>query len=193
MTTPTFVLASASPRRAELLARAGLRPAVIPADVDESVLPGESPQQMVERLSLAKARAVLAGLTGAHLVLAADTIVVRDDVILGKPADEAEARSMLRSLSGREHQVKTGFALVRDDGRQIVCTVSTDVVFRALSEEVIQRYVATGEPMGKAGSYGIQGVAAMLVERISGSYTNVVGLPLVEVIERLPELGGPRL
>ena len=193
MTAPPLILASASPRRAELLARVGLIPKIQPADIDESPLPGEAPAAMVERLSVAKARAVAAQTPGPYLVLASDTIVVRDESILGKPTSVGEAKSMLASLAGREHQVISGFALLHSDGRSLAHHVVTQVRFRPLSSETIARYVSTGEPMDKAGSYGIQGIGAMLVSAIEGSYTNVVGLPLVEVLDALAELGGPRL
>jgi septum formation protein len=185
---PRLVLASASPRRRDLLSRAGLAFDVQPTDVDETPRPGEAAEPLALRLAEDKAAAIVA--PGA-IVLAADTIVVRDAVALGKPRDEAEAAAMLRSLSGRRHEVITAFAAVRGESR-IVRPVRTEVVFRDLSEDVIARYVATGEPMDKAGSYGIQGIGAMLVERVSGSYTNVVGLPLVEVLDAIAQLGGPR-
>jgi septum formation protein len=193
MTTPAFVLASASPRRAELLRRVGLTPRIQPADIDETPGIGEAPAALVERLSLQKARAVLGAAEGPTLVLASDTIVVRDGVILNKPTSPDDAKAMLRSLSDRTHEVITGFALVREDGRALSRHVVTTVRFRPLSERVIARYVATGEPMDKAGAYGIQGIGAMLVTAIDGSYTNVVGLPLVEVLDALPGLGGPVL
>lgn len=193
MTAPPLILASASPRRAELLARVGLNPQVQPADIDESPLPAEEPAAMVERLSLAKARTVAEQLRGPYLVLASDTIVVRDDTILGKPTSTRDAESMLASLAGREHEVISGFALLHHDGRALAHHVVTQVRFRPLSAETIARYVSTGEPMDKAGSYGIQGIGAMLVSAIKGSYTNVVGLPLVEVLDAIAELGGPRL
>ena len=186
-----LVLASASPRRRELLERVGLALQIVPADIDESELPGERPAEMAERLARAKAAAV-AALMPDRLVLAADTIVVLDGRVLGKPRDDAEAADMLRSLSGRAHEVTTGFA-VRGDGADTSTTVTTVVRFRALDPAVIDRYVATGEPLDKAGAYGIQGVGAMLVLRIDGSYTNVVGLPLVEVLETIAAHGGPRL
>ncbi|MCO4770257.1 MAG: septum formation inhibitor Maf [Deltaproteobacteria bacterium] len=193
MTTPALVLASASPRRSELLQRVGLTFEVRPADIDERPLEGEAPAAMVERVSLAKARAVGLSLQGPHLILAADTIVVRDGTILGKPATAEEAITTVTSLAGRAHEVITGYALLREDGRHVAGHCTTTVRFRPLTPGTIARYVATGEPMDKAGAYGIQGIGAMLVQSIEGSYTNVVGLPLVEVLERLPELGGPAL
>lgn len=193
MTAPRLVLASASPRRADLLGRAGLEFTVQPADIDETPGVGEAPADLVERLSLTKARAVAALLADPpFLVLAADTIVVRDGTILNKPGDATEAKAMLRSLADRAHEVITGWALVHQDGRSLASYVTTRVHFRSLSDAVIDRYVATGEPMDKAGAYGIQGIGAMLVRAVDGSYTNVVGLPLVEVLDALPTLGGPR-
>lgn len=183
-----ILLASQSPRRSELLAAAGLDFVVRPADVDERPLPGEQALDMVQRVARDKARAVRFD----GLVIAADTIVVRDGVILGKPRDDDDAIAMLRSLSGRRHQVVTGFAVVGPAG-EVVDAVVTQVVFRPLPEAVVRAYVATGEPHDKAGSYGIQAGAAKLVQRIEGSYTNVVGLPLVEVLDAVAGLGGPRL
>ena len=186
-----LTLASASPRRRELLERVGVNLEVVPADVDESRLPDEPPAAMAERLAAAKAD-VVAATQPDRLVLAADTIVVRDDAVLGKPSDAAEAAAMLRSLSGRRHHVITGWALRGPSGGSSG-TVTTAVRFRPLPEPVIARYVATGEPLDKAGAYGIQGVGAMLVRSIEGSYTNVVGLPLVEVLDAVAAHGGPRL
>lgn len=193
MSAPRLILASGSPRRKDLLERLGLTFAIQPADIDETPGADEAPVPLVERLALGKARAVLAATEGPRLVLAADTIVVRDDVILNKPVDEADARAILGSLQGRSHVVITGFALARDDGREHVQHVRTQVTFRPLSDALIADYVATGEPMDKAGAYGVQEIGAKLVSRIEGSYTNVVGLPLVEVLDALPTLGGPRL
>ena len=193
VTAPLLVLASASPRRSELLQRVGLTFDVCPADIDETPGPNESPAALVERLSREKARTVARTLAGPHLVVAADTIVVRDGTILNKPPTPDAARGMLRSLGGRAHEVITGWAMTREDGRSLAGHVTTRVHFRALDDDVVERYVATGEPMDKAGAYGIQGIGAMLVTRIEGSYTNVVGLPLVEILEALPQLGGPAL
>lgn len=189
-----LVLASGSPRRKELLERVGLRPRVQAADIEEHQILGEHPHDMAQRLAVLKARAVAETLSEPSLVLAADTIVVRGREVLGKPVDAADAVRMLTSLSDRDHLVITGFALVRSDTwAERVDDVVTIVHFRELSEATIARYVASGEPMDKAGAYGIQGIGAMLVRGIEGSYTNVVGLPLVEVLEALPQLGGPRL
>lgn len=175
-------MASRSPRRAELLQAAGIPFRVRVADIDESVLPGESPSCYVERLAVEKAHAV----TAFHheIVLAADTTVVLGHNILGKPENPSDAARMLRALSGRKHQVMTGICLRR--GEMHVEEVSvTDVWFLGMSEEEIADYVATGEPMDKAGAYGIQGLASRFVDRIEGSYTNVVGLPISLVYKRL--------
>ena len=196
MTPPHgIVLASASPRRRELLAQVGLAAEVVPADVDETVLPGETPQNHVVRLSAAKAMAVadrpdVAG----RWFIGSDTVVVRDDCILGKPADAAAAAAMLRSLSGRSHEVVSGYAVFdRNRGRTLSGAVVTRVWFKALTEQEIAGYLATGEPFDKAGAYAIQGLGAFMVPRIEGSYPNVVGLPLCEVIAALEECGAVNL
>jgi septum formation protein len=177
-----LVLASASPRRSELLRQAGHDPLVLPADVPEPRLEGESPETMVGRLAEVKARAVVPALardSGPYLVLGADTAVVLDGRVLGKPGDPAEARSMLRSLREREHEVLTGVFLLRtDDGRGTTGVGRTRVNFSTYDDEWIESYVAGGEPMDKAGAYAIQGGAASVVTGIEGSWSNVVGLPL---------------
>lgn len=186
MAVTPLVLASASPRRAALLAEAGLAFEVLPVDLDESVRPGETPETHVRRLAEAKARAGLARRPSAR-VLGADTVVVLDGGMLGKPRDDTEARTMLRALAGRAHEVLTGVALVSAAGA--ACEVArTRVWFRPLSQAEIDAYVRSGEPADKAGAYGIQGGAARFVERLEGSYTNVVGLPM-EIVRRL--LAGP--
>lgn len=183
---PELVLASASPRRRDLLRLAGLDPVIRPADVDETPLAGEAPAATVLRLAHDKARA--AGTNGA-VVVAADTAVVVDSEWLGKPRAAAAAAAMLRRLSGRTHHVSTGVAVVAADGHLQDCVVTTQVVMAALSEAAIAAYVATGEPLDKAGGYAIQGRAAAFVERIDGSWTNVVGLPLVETLRLLRAAG----
>jgi septum formation protein len=194
MTLPV-VLASASPRRRDMLAAIGLTTDVQAADVDESVLPGEAPVAMALRLAAAKADAVVALRPEPAIVLAADPIVVLEGVILTKPRDPEHAVETLLKLQGREHTVITAFAAVRADApdQRVVRAVHTQVWFRPLTEALIRSYVATGEPLDKAGAYGIQKIGAKLVREIRGSYTNVVGLPLVEVLEVLPTLGGPTL
>jgi len=185
-----LVLASRSPRRVELLSRAGYRFDVEPADIDESRLEGETPRELVLRLARGKAAAVAPRHPGS-IVLGADTLVVVDGAVLGKPADDADAARMLRRLSGRAHEVLTGVALQAGrrgcDGVQ-----STRVVFRALSGDEVAWYVATGESADKAGAYSIQGRASRFVTRIEGSYSNVVGLPIELVDGLLRELGAGR-
>lgn len=182
-----LVLASASPRRLELLRGLGLRFTVVPADVDETVAAGETAERLVARLSSDKAAAVAAAFPGS-LVIAADTTVVVDGSILNKPADDAENREFLLRLAGREHVVHTGHAL-RFDGRSESVVVSTIVRFRALSLAEIDRYVATVEGADKAGGYAIQGRGAALIEGIDGCYSNVVGLSLPTVVTAAARLG----
>ncbi len=188
---PKITLASASPRRRDLLTRCGLDLDVRPPDVDERQIEGEAPRAMAIRLARDKAAEVAVTLAEPAIVVAADTIVVLDGEVLGKPADEADARAMLRRLSGRTHTVITGFAVHGALG-MTADAVETDVTFRHLSDDLIAWYVATGEPLDKAGSYGIQEIGVMLVAEIQGSYTNVVGLPLVEVLDAIAAQGGPR-
>lgn len=176
-----FVLASGSPRRAELLRAAGFEFAIRVADVDESVLPNELPRDYVARLSREKALAVAAE---DEIVLGADTTVVVQDEIIGKPENAEDAARMLRMLSGQWHDVLTGVSVVRNNQVRSEVAV-TRVKFVELSEDEIGWYVASGEPMDKAGAYGIQGCASRFVERIEGSYSNVVGLPVQMVYEML--------
>ena len=181
------ILASQSPRRRELLALVGIAHEVMPADVDERVLDGERPAPHAERLARAKAR-TLADRHPEALVIAADTIVVIDGRIRGKPADAAEARQTLRLLSGREHVVFTAVAVAR--GAHVASEVAeVTVAFRALGDDEIAAYVETGEPLDKAGSYGIQGYGATIVERIDGDYFAVMGLSLVRVVRLMARLG----
>jgi septum formation protein len=185
-----FYLASQSPRRRELLSQLGLRFIVQAVDIDESVVPGESPADFVRRLAEAKAVAVWNSAARIYSipVLAADTIVVLDNTILGKPLDNSEACSMLQVLSGRQHQVLTGVALVC--GERCESLVQTSAVsFTKLSTAQIQHYVASGEPADKAGSYAIQGRAATFVSYLQGSYSGVVGLPLYETCRLLRHFG----
>lgn len=183
-------LASASPRRRELLAQIAVPCVTQIASIDETPLPAEPAAVYVERLALEKARAGLRALgerTDA-VVLGADTAVVLDGRILGKPADFAESREMLLSLSGRSHQVMTAVALV-GAGRESSRVVTSEVSFRTLGEAEIEAYWASGEPCDKAGSYGIQGLAAVFVNHMQGSYSAVVGLPLCETAEMLGQFG----
>jgi septum formation protein len=179
------VLGSASPRRAELLRAAGIEFDVMPADVDESVRAGEAPDLYVRRVAEEKAL-VVAARAPDRLVLAADTTVVIDDVMLGKPADDADAKRMLSLLSGRTHQVFTAVAVYRSGmSRPLTEVERTDVEFARLTEFEIDWYVASGEPHDKAGAYAIQGYASRFVARINGSYSNVVGLPVALVYDML--------
>lgn len=179
-----LVLASASPRRAELLKSAGIAFEVHAADVDETVLPGEEPEELISRLSRQKAEVIFKNFPDSA-VLAADTVVVFDGEIFGKPAGPGQAAEMLGCLSGDVHEVMTGFTLLQPDSVPVSQVVISKVHFRELSGEEIQKYVASGEPMDKAGAYGIQAGAAHMVETIEGSYTNIVGLPLAEVVTLL--------
>lgn len=181
-----LVLASASPRRRELLLNAGIAFSVRPAEVDESALPGEDPVAHVRRLASAKANAVSA--SPSDLVLGADTIVSLDGAILGKPSSHSEAKLMLKILSGKTHEVHTGICL-RFGVRSLVDVASTRVTFLPLDEEDIDEYVRSGEPMDKAGAYGIQGIASRFVKSVEGCYFNVVGLPVSLVCQRMAELG----
>ena len=195
---PVLVLASASPRRQELLRNAGIAFEVQPANIPENPLPGEIPQAFSERLAREKAQAV-AVLRPQDCVLGADTIVVIDDQILGKPRDPADAACMLRQLSGRTHQVITGVCLLASDrtndrgldrtnDRTMVASETTSVTMCKISDQEIADYVATGEPMDKAGAYAIQGIASRWIPRIEGDYSNVVGLPVALVYSMLLEM-----
>lgn len=179
-----ITLASGSPRRKALLEAAGFEVDVARPDVDEARSDSESPMAMVERLARAKAFAD-PELDG--VVVAADTAVVMVDRVLGKPLDQADAKKLLLRLSGAEHQVMTGWC-VRAGGEERTGVVVTQVWFRQLSEEEIDLYISTGEPMDKAGAYGIQGIGGAMVDRLEGSYTNVVGLPLSEVLWEIQQL-----
>ncbi len=181
-----LILASASLRRAELLRAAGIAFEIVPAEIDERPLNGEAPAAYVERLAREKARAISSRDSQAE-ILAADTTVVIDGLILGKPVDDAEAREMLARLSGRTHEVLTGVALIRD-GRMVSAVETTRVRFAPMSDADIDWYIASGEPRGKAGAYAIQGLASRFVDWIEGSYSNVVGLPVALVWKLLRRL-----
>jgi septum formation protein len=183
-----LVLASRSPRRAELLDHAGYRFDVAAAEVDEQVEAGEHPSQHVARLAGEKAAAVARAQPDA-IVIAADTVVVVDSQILGKPVDDDDARRMLRLLAGRWHDVLTG-VVVRKNERISSAVAATRVHFLPLSDGMIDWYVASGEPGDKAGAYGIQGLASRFVDRIEGSYSNVVGLPIAVVDALLTDVAG---
>ena len=179
------ILASQSPRRKELLSLFGFPFTIRVADIDETMEPGAAPYFEVARLSRLKALAVER--QDDDLVIAADTIVVCDGHILGKPADEEEAADMLRLLSGRDHQVMTGMTVLRGNQAAVITEV-TDLHFRDLTEQEICRYVASKEPMDKAGAYGIQGGAALFCSRLEGDYYNVVGLPVCRLAQILKEM-----
>jgi septum formation protein len=184
-----LVLASASPRRADLLTSAGYVFDIHAVEIDESVRPGEPPREYVRRLAVTKADAAADPSRDDELVLGADTTVVLEGEILGKPLDDAEAFAMLRRLAGRTHEVLTGVAL-RHGGRTVSDVSCTVVQFAQLTEEDLAWYVASGEPRDKAGAYGIQGLASRFIERIDGSYPNVVGLPVALVTRLIRQLTG---
>ncbi len=186
---PFLHLASASPRRSELLRQLRLSFDITPADIDETPHDGEAPEAYVARVAREKAHAAWETLGAPDApVLAADTAVVLDGRILGKPADEADAMRMLTALSGRRHEVLTAIS-VRDDAREEVAVSRTEVAFRPLRPAEIAGYWRTGEPAGKAGGYAIQGLGALFVEEIRGSYSGVVGLPLFETAQLLARFG----
>ena len=177
-----LVLASGSPRRAEILERAGWPHEVIVAGIDETLLPGEKAAAYVQRLARSKAEKVASGLDHG-LVLGADTTVVVADQILGQPVDAADARRMLDLLNAKWHEVLTGVALVRVGGETRVGYETTRVRFAEMSDDEIDWYISTGEPFGKAGAYGIQGKASLFIEEIEGDYFNIMGLPIRLVYE----------
>jgi len=192
--THPLLLGSGSPRRREILTTLGLPLRIVSLDVDERVLSGEAPGPYLERVVMDKLAAAAKASAGVDVgaVLVADTSVILDDRALGKPADVAEAREMIRSLAGRDHEVWTRFAIASgaDPSRAVHAeTVSTRVTFRPLDEADIAGYAATGEGLDKAGAYAIQGIGAFLVAGIVGSYSNVVGLPACEVVAALRRLG----
>lgn len=192
MTTaePQIVLASASPRRSELLELAGISFRVAPADIPEEPLPGEEAVAHALRLAEEKARTAAGREKTGRFFIGADTIVVLDGQIMGKPQDDADAFRMLSALSGRSHQVVTAFSVAdRLGGIVINKAVQTEVRFKELFDKELQAYIETGCPLDKAGAYAIQGGAAHFVREIRGSYTNVVGLPTCELIEVLQQLG----
>ena len=190
MNQELICLASASPRRRQLLEQIGVAFEVSPADIDESPLANETPDQFVRRLAEAKAARAVDTLTAGDraIVLAADTIVVVDDKVYGKPVDDRHAASMLCQLSGRSHEVLTAVAVARDEVR--ACEISRSrVTFGSLSSDQIDAYVATGEPRDKAGASAVQGRAAVFIERIEGSFSGVMGLPLFETAGLLRNVG----
>lgn len=179
-----IILASASPRRKEILENTNVKFKIMSSMIEELTLDNESTCQMVMRLAFEKGMDV-ASRQKSDLIISADTIVVLDDIILGKPKDEIQARKMIKSLSGRSHQVITGISLINlDNNKKIIDYVSSNVKFKSLSEQDINDYIATKESLDKAGAYGIQGYGALLVDEIQGDYFNIVGLP----ISRLSDL-----
>ncbi len=186
-----LLLASGSPRRRELLERMGIPLVVRPVDVDESAQEHEGPEAYLERIAEAKATAA-AGLVAevsAGALLVADTVVILDGEILGKPRDDDDSAAMIRKLAGRSHTVATRYVLVGTGKEPVAETVRTKVWFRPLGNEQVRRYVGSGEGRDKAGAYGIQGIGACLVERIEGDYANVVGLPICAVVQAMERLG----
>jgi septum formation protein len=186
-----FVLASSSPRRLELLRRVGFDPEVVPADVDESVLPGETAEEYVVRVAADKAR-VVAAQRPATVVLAADTAVVLDHEALGKPDDPEHALELLRRLRGRDHEVLSAVVVHDPHGVQHASLARATVTMADAADDELRWYVSTGEPMDKAGAYGVQGIGAVLVERVDGDPTTVIGLPLRTSVELLALAGVDR-
>jgi nucleoside triphosphate pyrophosphatase len=185
-----LILASSSSRRAEIMRSAGIAFNVLSSAVDETAMPSEAPQDLVQRLALAKAELVAARAVGPAIVIAADTVVVLEGEILGKPRTSEDARQMLEKLSGRTHTVLTGVTLIRlPDAERREFMETTQVHFAAISNDEILRYLASGEAFDKAGSYAIQGLAGRYILRIDGCYFNVVGLPLARLCKELAELG----
>jgi septum formation protein len=186
--TSPVILASSSPRRQELLAQAGVQYTVHVSGCDETQTPGESAQEMVERLALLKAKEVARHYPDAW-VIGADTTVFIGGVCLGKPTSTEEAFEMLKAIQGKTHQVWGGIAIVRERSQHAICwSHVTSVTMCAMSDAMIRQYVATGEPLDKAGSYAIQGIGLQFVDRIDGSYSNVVGLNIASLMEKLREL-----
>lgn len=185
-----LILASASPRRKELIQTFGLPVTIRPSDVDESTPEDWSPAHIVEQLALRKAAAVATTSLIGDIVIGSDTIVVLDKQVLGKPIDRAHAIEMVTALQGREHEVFSGIACIQvEGGKQLINHRRTKVRMKALSPAQVEHYVDTGEPMDKAGAYAIQGIGAMFIEGIEGCYFNVVGLPVAALADMLNELG----
>ncbi len=190
--SPALVLASASPRRRELLTQAGVRHEVMPADIDEQPRPNETPQALALRLAREKALVIARrlGPTPRRTVLGADTIVLLDEEIYGKPADSGDAMRLLRALTGRTHQVITAIAVVDSESLDVLDqAVESRVTMRPANDDELRRYVETGEPLDKAGAYAIQGKGADLVSGLEGSLSNVIGLPIEETLELLARAG----
>lgn len=183
-----IILASQSPRRRELLERMGLTFTIVVPDINEHMDRALEPHRLVEAISREKAKAVQTQVGPDAVIIAADTVVALDGALLGKPRDRADAGRMLSALQGRHHQVYTGFTVLRGD-RAVTQSEETEVVFRGLTPEEIGQYISTGEPMDKAGAYGIQGYGALLVEGVRGDYFNVMGLPVCALGRVLREFG----
>ena len=191
----TIYLASASPRRPEILVSLGFQPVLLASEIDETVQPGEAVADYVARMARQKnaaARQLAAqrGLALAQPLLSADTVVALDNAILGKPRDAAHARELLESLSGREHQVWTAVCVSRGE-QTLEAAQRSGVRFKELSEQEIAAYIASGEPLDKAGAYGIQGIGGVFVAHLSGSFSGVMGLPVFETVQLLRQLGAP--
>ncbi len=188
------MLASSSPRRRKLLSQVGLKFEIYPAEVEEVPAPGREPHEETIRIASEKAEWTATRVPPGNWVLAADTVVIVDDMVLGKPGSEDEAVEMLRLISGRRHRVITGWCIMESpDHVARKGFVESEVIIKQLDDHTIRAYVRTGEPMDKAGAYAVQGIGAFMVKAIEGSYTNVVGLPLSEVIEALEEVGAVRM
>lgn len=188
MAKTLFVLASKSPRRKELLKNMGIQAEIIPANVDESKLSSLPPEKMVTQLALLKASDVARSFGGNTYVIAADTVVVMDGKVFGKPHDIEDAKRMLTALSGATHSVYTGYCVIRcSDATAVARFEKTDVTFRTLDDDEIDAYIKTREPMDKAGAYGIQGKGSIFIEKINGDYFNVVGLPVCALSKLLRE------
>ena len=186
---PKFILASQSPRRAQLLRQLGIEFDTIPSNVDESLIPRVKPVAYVKKLASMKAKAV-AKKVKEGIIISADTMVVLDGKLIGKPKDMSDASATIRSLSGKVHLVVSGVCIMdKSTGKTKTTATTTRVKFRELSDDLIKWYLGTGEPLGKAGSYGIQGKGAILIEWIKGDYSNVVGLPLVTFAKMLEDMG----
>ena len=194
MISPKIVLASASPRRSELLSQVGIEFEIIPSHIPEEPLDGETPAEHVMRLASQKASEVAGRVGDGKWVIGSDTVVIIDGEILEKPEDHMDAIAMLKKLSGREHKVITGYAIINSSsGEEVKRAVETAVKFKELTDSEIEGYVDSGEPMDKAGAYAIQGLGSFMVEGIVGSYSNVVGLPVCQIVNDLEALGAVKL
>ncbi len=194
MISPKIVLASASPRRSELLSQVGIEFEIIPSNIPEEPLDGETPAEHVMRLASQKASEVAGRVGTGKWVIGSDTVVIIDGEILEKPEDHMDAIGMLKKLSGREHKVITGYSIINSSsGEEVKRAVETAVKFKELTDNEIEGYVHSGEPMDKAGAYAIQGLGSFMVEGIIGSYSNVVGLPVCQIVNDLEALGAVKL